>query len=68
MERGAYTDKLEATGQWDLSQVKASHHVKMASASLQSQLAKKHSAGEAEQMPTLTVCPSSPNLTPHSAQ
>lgn len=66
--RGAFRDKLEAAGQWALSQVKASHHVKMASASLQSQLAKKCSAGEAKQMPTLKGCPCSPNLTPHSAQ
>lgn len=38
--REACRGRLEAAGQWDLSQVKASCHVKKASASLESQLAK----------------------------
>lgn len=66
--REACRGRLEAAGQWDLSQVKASCHVKKALASLESQLAKQSSAEKAKQMPTSTGCPCSPNLTPRSAQ
>lgn len=50
-ERGARRGRLEATAQRDFGQVKVSHHIKTAWASLQSQLAKQSSAGKAEQIP-----------------
>lgn len=65
-ERGARRGRLGATAQSDFRQV--SYHIKMARASLQSQLAKQSSAGKAEQIPNIKGCPCSLNLTPHSAQ